>query len=49
MNIFQSNFKKFCTSTGAKKTQTAIITFETTVSYFNRDLQIAMRDEDSLK
>ena len=47
MSTFQTNLKNFCTRAEAKKKQqktlTAIITFET-ISYFNRDLQIAMRD-----
>ena len=51
MNTFQNNLKSFCTSTVAKtkkqKTLTAIVTFE--LNYFNCDMQIATRDEESWK
>ena len=47
MNTFQNNLKKICTSTGEKKTQLQLSRLK--LSYFNRDLQIAMRDEGSRK
>ena len=45
MNTFQNNLKNFYTSTEAKKkTKTLTQLSCLKLSYFNRDLQIAMRD-----
>ena len=50
MNTFQNNLKTFCTGTGAKKkTKRQLQLSRLKPSYFNRDLQIAMRDEGSRK
>ena len=43
MNTFQNNLNNFCTSTEAKKKRYLQLS-RLKLSYFNRDLQIAMRD-----
>ena len=43
MNTFQNILSNFCTSAGAKKRQLQLSRLK--LSYFNRDLQIVMRNE----